>query len=704
MKNKLTFLLRKIPEFTRYLIAAAAIFVISLLFPEHQQLNYTFEVGQQWKNQDLYAPFDFAILKQQDEINRQLDSLQETLVPCYEKNPSITTNKVSILTKRFNKKLKSVSTDDSYEDVTTNAQNYLNTCKSLLEAIYDKGIIETNTGFGGNTSDNQILIAQGKNRIQYTLDDFQTIKTAEQNFTNQLMASELKDADFFLSIIQESPSLIVPNIIFSDKLTKQFHQSALLNFTTGRGMVKEGERIISRREVIHENTYQKLLSLKEVYEKKQLEDKNIVWIRVGYFILTALVILLFVFFLRRHAPSIFESYTKISFMMMWIVIFSYLVYWIESMDLISLYLLPFCIVPIVIKNFYDDIIALFTHIIIVLMASLLSSLGFEFIFTQLLVGAIVVIANVKTRYWTKFFFSMAYLLITYLVVFVGLAMLQQGTWQLDNWQTTGWLFGNVFLTLLSYPLVPLLERLFGFTSDVTLDELSNLDQPLLKELSLRAPGTLQHSLQVGHLSEAAATEIGANALLVKIAALYHDIGKLQNPIFFIENQQGQGNPHDNLSPTDSAKTIIKHVTEGVKMAKKSGLPKVIIEFIETHHGTTRVEYFYQKAVKDNPDLEIDEQDFRYPGSTPTTKEHIIMMLADSIEAASKSLKNPTEESINLLVENITAGKIAQHQFVNAKITFKELEQVKTVFKRVLKSIYHTRIIYPNDRKQLPDKH
>ncbi|MFK7950632.1 MAG: HD family phosphohydrolase [Saprospiraceae bacterium] len=701
MKSKITQLLRRLPEFGRYLIAIATILGISLLFPNHQEFNYTFEVGQQWKNQDINATFDFAILKAQEEIDRELDSLKSTLVPCYEKNATIPTQKLKTLTKRFNEKLKSVSTDETYEDVTINAQNYLNTCKTILKNIYNKGIIETNTGFGNNTPDNEILIADGKKRIRYLMSDFETIKTAEQAFTNQLLSSELRDGDFFLSIIQAKPSLIVPNVTFNEQLTNEFHQSSLTSFTTGRGMVREGERIISRGEVITEKTYQKLLSLKEAYAKKRIEDNSVLWIRIGYFVLTTLVVLLFIFFLRQHAPEVVNSYKQLSFMMMWLLVFTYLVNWLENTHLISLYLVPFCVVPIVVKNFYDDIIALFTHIAVVLLASLLSSLGFEFIFTQLLVGGIIIIANVKTRYWSKFFFSMAYLLITYLVVFIGLSMLKQGTWRLDNWATCGWFFGSVFLTLLSYPLVPLFERLFGFTSDITLDELSNLDQPLLKELSMKAPGTLQHSLQVGHLSEAAANEIGANALLVKIAALYHDIGKINNPTLFIENQQRDTNPHDNLSPFDSAKIIIGHVSEGLQLAKKYGLPKIVSEFIATHHGTTRVEYFYQKAIQDNPDMTIDANDFKYPGPNPSTREHIIMMLADSIEAASKTLKNPTEEDIERLVDKITAGKIAQNQFVNAKLTFAELEKVKTVFKRVLKSIYHNRIVYPNSTKQLP---
>ena len=700
MKSQLSQLLIKIPELGRYLVAIATIFGISLLFPNHQKFNYTFEVGEQWKNQDIYAPFDFAILKEQEEINRELDSLKATLVPCYERDDLILAQKLKIVTKRFNDKLESVSTDDAFEDVTINAQKYLNTVKNILTEIYDKGIIETNIDFGSNTPDDELLIAEGKKRVTHFKSDFETSETAYEYLTNELINSDLKTPRFFLSIVQAEPSLVVPNIIFNKKLTNEFHQNSLTEYTTGRGMVREGERIISRREIVTEKTYQKLYSLKKVYAKKKIEDNTVMWVRVGYFILTSLVVLLFIFFLRRHAPEVVKSYKQLSFMMMWLLVFTYLVYWVESTQLISLYIIPFCVVPIVVKNFYDDIIALFIYIAVILLASLLSSLGFEFIFVQLLVGGIVVIANVKTRYWSKFFFSMAYLLITYLVVFIGLSMLKQGTWEIDNWETCGWFFGNVFLTLLSYPLVPLFERLFGFTSDITLDELSNLDQPLLKELSIKAPGTLQHSLQVGHLSEAAANEIGANALLVKIAALYHDIGKINNPTFFIENQQRDINPHDNLSPFDSARVIINHVSDGLQLAKKYGLPKIISEFIATHHGTTRVEYFYQKAIQDNPEMTIDPEIFRYPGPIPTKREHIIMMLADSIEAASKALVNPTEEAIEQLVEKITKGKMKQHQFHNSKLTFEELEKVKAVFKRVLKSIYHNRIAYPDDTKQL----
>jgi putative nucleotidyltransferase with HDIG domain len=700
MKDKIITIFKNIPVLTRLLIPLATLVIISFLFPNHQRFNYSFEIGQQWKNPDLYAPFDFAILKEQSEIDKQLDSLKETLIPCYSRNAEIATKKLDILTNRFNEKIAENAEETTYQDVAKQAEKYLNKGKEILKKTYQVGIISKNQQFGSATPDNQIYIAKGKERISHRVDDFYLLSEAKKIFEDELLTSGLKEADFFISLINDEPSLIASNIIFSDSITNEFHESTIKNFAKGRGIVKEGERIISKREFINESTFQKLLSLEDGYEKKHLESNNIIWTRIGYFILSGTVLFIFLIFLRKHAPKITRSHKQLSFMFMWIIAFVYLVSWIESTDLISIYIVPFCIVPIVVRNFYDDITALFTHIVVVLMTSLVASIGFEFIFTQLMIGVIVVITNVKTRYWSRFFISVFDILLTYVIVFIGISILHQGTWKLDNWQQIGWILGSVFLTLLSYPLVPLLERIFGYTSDITLDELGHLDQPLLKQLSINAPGTLQHSLQVANLSEAAASAINANALLVKVAALYHDIGKTENPMAFIENQHGGYNIHDNLSPKDSAALIIGHVTNAVKKAKKHGLPKIITDFMVTHHGTTRVEYFYKKHIKDNPDVEVEEAEFRYPGPKPTTKEHVILMLADSTEAAAKSLKMPTEIAINELVERIADGKLAQKQFIHSDITFAELEKIKAVFKRLLKSIYHVRIEYPEEPKRL----
>jgi putative nucleotidyltransferase with HDIG domain len=425
-------------------------------------------------------------------------------------------------------------------------------------------------------------------------------------------------------------------------------------------------------------------------------DKSDLGVFAGYFILTSLIIGVFIFYLRLFALEIFSRFNKLLFILMWLVVYSYLVFVVEKADILSAYLIPFCIVPIVIKTFYNARLALFTHIVVVLIASFLSSLGYEFTFLQILAGIVVLLSDVDTRDWSRFFSSMLYIFFTYALAYFGLSLIEEGKVSTIDWTVYTWIFLNVFLTLLAYPLIPLLERLFGFTSSISLVELSDMNRPLLRELAIKAPGTLQHSLQVANLSEVAARRIGADPLLVKVAALYHDIGKTKQPSFFIENQSGK-NPHEGLSYLESAKIIIGHVAEGVKMARKHRLPPVLTKFIETHHGTTRTEYFYRSYMKENPDTAVDESLFRYPGPRPRTKEETILMMADSIEAACKSLKNPTGEELNNFIDKIIEGKITHGQFENSTMSFQELEQCKQEFKSIMRSIYHVRIEYPDDK-------
>ena len=380
------------------------------------------------------------------------------------------------------------------------------------------------------------------------------------------------------------------------------------------------------------------------------------------------------------------------------MLYSWLVTAVESTDTLSAYLIPFCIIPIVIKTFYDTRLALFTHIVVVLIASFLSKQGYEFTFLTILAGIVVLLTEVNTRDLTRFFYSILYLLLTYAIGYFSLSLIQEGQLTDIDYSAYTWLVINVVLTLLAYPLIPLLERFFGFTSSISLMELSDMNRPLLRKLALDAPGTLQHSLQVANLSEAAAQAIGADALLVKVAALYHDIGKTKQPAYFIENQSGQ-NPHDDISYLDSAKIIISHVTDGIEMAKKARLPKLLINFIRTHHGDTRVEYFYRNYLKDHPGESIDEAIFRYPGPRPQSKEETILMLADSIEAACKSLKNPSEADLNDLIEKIVSGKIQHGQLDKSTMSFQELEQCKQIFKQIMKSVHHVRIEYPDEQKK-----
>ncbi len=457
-----------------------------------------------------------------------------------------------------------------------------------------------------------------------------------------------------------------------------------------------GDVIVRQNQRIDEKTYQII----ESYLSKKKAKSGPITSRfiyfLGYFLLTALIIGALLFYSMKYFPQITSSISGVLFLVIWPVLFSFLVFLVNKNPSISPYLIPFCLVPIIVFNFYGGRLALFIHIVVVLICSFLSELGYEFTFLQILAGIVTVLIISETRYWNKFFMWILVIMGTYMVGYLGLALINSGSLVSNEYPVFGWLAFNCLLLLLAYPFIPIAEKIFGFTSSITLAELCDMNKPLLKELSLKAPGTLQHSLQVAHLSEAAADKIGCNGLLVKTAALYHDIGKLNKPEYFIENSQGKNN-HESLTNFESAEIIIGHVTDGIERAKKARLPKLLIDFIKTHHGTTRVEYFYRKQKNDEPGREFDESLFIYPGPKPTSKEQTILMLADSIEAASKSLKNPTGEDIDKLIDGITEHKVKLGQLTESSLSFMELEECKNVFRSLLRSIYHVRIEYPEEK-------
>jgi len=419
---------------------------------------------------------------------------------------------------------------------------------------------------------------------------------------------------------------------------------------------------------------------------------------VGYVLLTSLIIGVLVSYLKRFYPDQFKSVKGIGFVLFWPLLFSFLVFIVERSSVLSVYLIPFCIVPIVVKNFFKEQLALFLHITVVLIASYISDASYEFTFIQILAGSVVVLWDSETRKWDKFFVTVAVVLVIYALGFLGINMIQGQSEVVSDIRVFGWLTVNGLLLLLAYPFIPIIEKIFGFTSSISLAELSDMNSPLIKKLSTKAPGTLQHSLQVGNLCQAAANAIGLDSLLLKTAALYHDIGKTENPHYFIEN-----NPSTNLHAEldnnfESARIIIGHVTKGIEIAEKAKLPKEIIDFIRTHHGTTRVEYFYRNQMKDFPDQEFDESIFVYPGPKPQTKEQAIMMLADSIEAACKSLNNPTGDELDAFVDKIANAKVASEQLSDSDLSFKEFEICIETFKKMLHSVYHVRVAYPEVQK------
>lgn len=684
---------RRVPEVVRYLLAIGVISLISFLYPNHLKFKYEFEKGQVWPYEDLVAPFDFAIKKSTEELSREQLELEKQIAPCYELNSEIEENQIAAFDTEFTKQINLVSQSREFRDVLHQPDKYRRYGNELLKRLFNRGIVSLAKEHETAGRDFVIQIIRGNTVQRQTIGKLLDLKAAKNLLSDSLPYSRLSEPDFLYPLLEGA---LAPNLFYSDTLTKKFKADLLSGISAHRGMVKKGEMIVPHSGVITEETYQKLISFKAQYEEQVSVSRSNIWVFGGYFLLTAMVVVMLFLYLKLYAPYIYYNLRKLTFILIWLLAYGYLVYVVEQTHLLSAYLVPFCIVPIVIKTFYNAWLALFVHITVVLIGSFITSLGFEFTFLQLVVGIVVLLSNVSTREWSKFFYSMLYIFLSYGLGYLGLSLIQGGSLMEVDWSKYVWIAMNVFLTLLAYPLIPLVERVFGFTSPITLLELSDMNKPLLRELALKAPGTLQHSLQVANLSEAAARKIGADELLVKVAALYHDIGKTLNPEFFIENQAGK-NPHQDMAPLESAKTIIRHVTDGVQMAKKSGLPELLINFIRTHHGTTRVEYFYRNLKNENPDQEIDESQFRYPGPKPRTKEETIMMLADSIEAACKSLQNPTEKELEEKIDGIIQGKINQGQLEESEITFTELKASKAVFKQVMKSVHHVRIAYPEEK-------
>lgn len=685
----------QLPNVTRYLMILGVIVFISFLFPNNLQFKYQFEAGQVWRYDDVVAPFNFAIKKTQAEIDSATEQLKAEFSPYYELNTNIAKEQKKQFAAAFAKQLETFKGDDQFTDVKNRPERYLNYGNSFLDRIYSRGIIELSPAHEGKGKDFVINLLEGNTTQQHTLEYFYTAASARSLLTDSLPYSRLQEPDFLYPLLDEA---IVPNVFYNADVTSKFLGEAMAKLSNTKGMVRQGDTIVSRGNVVNDLTYQQLVSLKEQYEQDVTTRRSYWTVFAGYFLLTLLIVGIFVIYLWMFSTKVFRKHQELFFILLWLMAYSYLVYVVENTEVLNAYMIPFCIVPIVIRTFYDNQLAIFSHITVVLIASFLSSLGYEFTLLQILAGIVVLLSDINTRDWSRFFSSMLYIFLTYALAFLGLSLIQEGSFQTIDWSVFTAIFINSFLTMLAYPLIPLLERVFGFTSHITLMELTDMNRPLLRELSIKAPGTLQHSLQVANMSEVAARRVGADPLLVKVGALYHDIGKAKNANFFVENQNGD-NPHEDKTALESAKIIIEHVTEGIAMGRKHRLPSIIIDFIRTHHGTTRVEYFYRNYINNHPEEVVNEEDFRYPGPKPRSKEETILMMADSIEAACKSLKNPTETQINEMIDKIIAGKVTMGQLEDSKLTFRELEVCKKEFKKLMKSVHHARIEYPEEKKK-----
>ena len=673
----------------KYVLVLFVIAFIAWLFPKNVHTQYKYNLGDRWRYDDLTAPFDFSIKKSDSELEEEKGEILNEIYPFFLFDESVASEQSKILADRIELEVENIKVTHPNHDMLRRLSRYRKVAMTALKNVLDHGVLRAE---GIDPEVNFVNVIRNDQPKLVRKSQLLTLSQAQMALADSIHNQNLREGALLTTLAQ---SFLLPNVAYDADLTQRYKSDALNRINENKGAVLVGDVIVSRSELITKDVFDKISSY-EAHYNSQVGSTARKWtVFAGYLILTSLIIGVFLLYLQFHATHVFQKYSSLAFMLMWPVLFSFLITVVEGVENLSAYMIPFCVVPIVVKNFYSDRLALFTHIVIILIVSFLSREGYEFTFLQILAGIVTVLTVKETRYWNKFFTSIFFIFLTYVFGYLGLELIANGNFSDIQWNTIIFFVIAAVLTLLAYPMIPLIEGLFGFTSAIKLAELSDMNRPLLRDLSVKAPGTFQHSLQVANLSEAAADAIDANSLLVKTAALYHDIGKMASPEYFIENQRGN-NPHDQLNDRESAQKIIEHVAEGERMAKKTKLPGVLIDFIKSHHGTTRTEFFYRNYVQNHPDELVNPGDFQYPGPLPQSREEAVLMMADSIEAASKSLKSPTGQDIDTLVENIVKGKIEQGQLSESTISFRDVDTCKKTFKSLLRNIYHVRIEYPDD--------
>ena len=486
------------------------------------------------------------------------------------------------------------------------------------------------------------------------------------------MEPATREENVILNVIYDN---LKPNVSFDESFTQKVLEENLSKISYTKGLVSENERIILKGDIVEGDKLTILNSLKSEFESQVWSKSNYNWIVFGYTILVALAFLMLFLFLRKYRIDIFENNNKVSFIFFNIILIVLLITFIVKYDAKYVYVAPIVILPLVLKAFFDARLGLFTHVLTILILGFIVPNSFEFIFLQIIAGIVTILTISELYKRANLFISVLQITFVYFIAYFAFSIIQEGNAENINYEKYLYFALNGAATLFVLPLIYVFEKLFGLVSDESLKELSNTNSKLLRELAEKAPGTFQHSLQVANLAEAAANEIHANSMLVRTGALYHDIGKMDNPMYFTENQTTNVNPHDDLTPKDSAKIIVGHILKGIELAKKNHIPDRIIDFIRTHHGTTLVYYFYKKEQELNGGF-ADKSYFTYPGPIPFSKETAILMMCDSVEAASKSIKEPTAQAFDDLVERIINKQMEEGQFMNADITFKQLQTIK----------------------------
>lgn len=686
MKKLLTQLNQYYNIFYLTIVFVAGIGLVFLVFPGESRFKYEFQKGSPWRHETLIAPFNFAILKTDAEIKSENDSVLKAFIPYFTLDTMVELTRVNEFTAALTKL---AETNPSLEYAAN-----IQFLPQILRNIYKSGILpQPANSFGDLIDKSEFMQITGNKVLRNPVMNLRSIKAAYQEFNDTIRKLT---GNFYPEIIQKInlSDYVVENLSFDEKLNRREKDQLLEKLSSTKGMIQAGERIIFQGDLVGSEKYLILESLKKAYETKRGDNIEYVLVISGRIIIITILIVLMFLYLIFYRRELFEHKRKFTFIIMMIILMVFMAGFTTKVELINIYMVPMAILPIMVRIFFDSRTAIFSLMITTLLIGYFAPNSYEYILLQMIAGIIAVFSLNKLHKRSHIVFSALWVFLTYSVVYIAMSMVQEGSLKTINWTAIKWFGVSSFFIFITYPLIYIFEKVFGFVSDVTLIELSDTNQPLLRKLAEEAPGTFQHSIQVANLAEAVIHRIGGNPFLVRAGALYHDIGKTSDPEFFIENQAVGMNPHDQIDHLKSAKIIIDHVANGVRLAKKYRLPEVLISFITTHHGTTQANYFYKMYQNENPGKEIDRQSFSYPGPLPQNKETAVLMLTDGIEAAARSLSEKSVETIRALIENMVEQKIRANQLSNADLTFREISILKNTLLEKLVNIYHVRIEYP----------
>jgi putative nucleotidyltransferase with HDIG domain len=671
----------------RVIVLIVTISLITYWLPKSGQLNYEYQEGKPWLFEDLFAPFDFAISKSSDELKLEESEIISKAKLYFDYNKDIKETVVS----NFENKIQRLGEERGLKEKDLEKLRLFGV--ELLNEIYEYGILAKDKNLKEPSKDSKVVLLENNVAKDIEFGNFYTVNSALKQIDDNISRSEF-DVDkafldeIFISVLQQ-------NVKYDLSKTEKGISEDLSTISRTRGFVARNTRIISKGDLVEGEVLNKLNSLNNEYASKVLSETDYFWITIGHIIKVAVLLVMLMMFLFQFKNEVYDDDNKTTFvyfnLLMMVGLGSMVVHYEPRL----LYIVPVAIVPIVLKSFFDSRLGLIAHIVVVILIGFMAPNPFEYVFIQITAGIVTVLSVSSDHRRAGMFIAVGQITLVYFITYLGYSISQKGSFTEVDYMVFLFFVINGLLTLFSQPLIYIYEKTFKLVSDVSLLELSDTNNALLKMLSNKAPGTFQHSLMVANIAESAADEIGANARLVRTGALYHDIGKMNNPLYFIENQQTQVNPHDELDPKESAKVIIDHVLDGIEIARKHNIPDRIIDFIRTHHGESMVYYFYRQYEETSNEALISDKSFRYPGPIPYSKETVILMMCDALEAASRSLKTYDSKTIGDLVERIISKQMEEKQFLNSNITLREIEVVKGVITKKLLNIYHARIEYPD---------